>query len=162
MIGIEGPHDIEIGGEQRQRRIGKPRLQDPRYAGEPLAAAPRFLAFEIVEAGAGMGVDDTERSRLLLKMEQDAHQHDVLDDIGKAAGMKGVTVVHARGLRHRAMKATVIPGWCAGTKSQMRNCASGILEVLGCAIAHDSSMLSHRPGMTLFACQPPRTGGMST
>src|SRR5580704_2204770 len=30
----------------------------------------------------------------------------------------------------------------------MRNCASGNLEILRCAIAHRSSMLAHRPGMT--------------
>src|SRR5258708_29813978 len=41
-----------------------------------------------------MGVDDAERSRLVLQIGEHAHQHDVLDDIGKAAGMKGVTVVH--------------------------------------------------------------------
>ena len=42
-----------------------------------------------------MGVDDAEGGRLLLQVKQDAHQHDVLDDVGKAAGVKGVTVVHA-------------------------------------------------------------------
>jgi hypothetical protein len=30
----------------------------------------------------------------------------VLDDIGKAAGMEGVTVVHGHELRHRAPKVT--------------------------------------------------------
>ena len=33
----------------------------------------------------------------------------------------------------------VIPGWCASTRPQMRNCASGNLEILRCAIAHRSS-----------------------
>jgi len=27
-------------------------------------------------------------------VKQDAHQHDVLDDVGKVAGMKGVAVIH--------------------------------------------------------------------
>src|SRR3954454_10737247 len=35
----------------------------------------------------------------------------------------------------------VIPGWCVSTRPQMRNCASGNLEILRCAIAHHSSML---------------------
>ena len=75
---------------------------------EPFAAAARFVAFEIVEAGAGMGVDDAEGGRLLLQIGQDAHQHDVLDDIGEAAGVKGVTIVHARGLRHRDGEVTSV------------------------------------------------------
>ncbi|WLA47105.1 hypothetical protein QIH80_36260 [Bradyrhizobium elkanii] len=41
-----------------------------------------------------MGVDDAERRLLVLQIGEHAHQHDVLDDVGKAAGMKGVTVVH--------------------------------------------------------------------
>src|SRR6202030_1628675 len=36
----------------------------------------------------------------------------------------------------------VIPGWCASTRPQMRNCASGNLEIPG-------SMFTHRPGMTV-------------
>src|SRR5260221_8189178 len=39
-------------------------------------------------------------------------------------------------------------GMVQRTRPQMRNCASGNLEILRCAIAHHSSMLSHRPGMT--------------
>src|SRR5258705_12483599 len=40
----------------------------------------------------------------------------------------------------------------------MRNCASGNLEILRCAIAHRSSSLSRRPGMTkrLFRRTRPR------
>src|SRR5205823_10964536 len=41
-----------------------------------------------------MGVDDAERGRFVLQIGENAHQHDVLDDVGKAAGMKGMTVVH--------------------------------------------------------------------
>ena len=41
-----------------------------------------------------MGIDDAKCSWFFLQIEQDAHQDDVLDDVGKAAGMEGVTVVH--------------------------------------------------------------------
>ena len=47
-----------------------------------------------------MGIDDPKGSRLFLQIGQHPHQHDVLDDIGKAAGVKGVSVVHGEGLRH--------------------------------------------------------------
>jgi hypothetical protein len=43
-----------------------------------------------------MGVDDAKRGLLFLQIGQHARQHDVLDDIGKAAGMKGVSVVHGK------------------------------------------------------------------
>ena len=72
----------------------KSRLHQPGDAGQPFAAAARFIAGEIVDPGAGMGVDDAERRRLFLQIGQNAHQHDVLDDVGKAAGVKGVTVIH--------------------------------------------------------------------
>src|ERR1700744_4277855 len=39
----------------------------------------------------------------------------------------------------------VIPGWCESTRPQMRNCASGNLEILRCALAHRSSMLRIAP-----------------
>jgi hypothetical protein len=85
---VEGPDDIEIGGHQRQRVFRKPRLQHPCNAGQPFAAAARLFAGEIVAPGAGMGVDDAKRGLLFLQIGQHAHQHDVLDDIGKAAGVK--------------------------------------------------------------------------
>jgi hypothetical protein len=46
----------------------KPRLHQPRDAGQPLAAAARFVAGEIVEPGAGMGVDDAKGGRLVLQI----------------------------------------------------------------------------------------------
>jgi hypothetical protein len=45
-----------------------------------------------------MGVDDAKLGLLVLQLGENTHQHDVFDDIGKAAGMKGVTVVHGRGV----------------------------------------------------------------
>src|SRR5207253_6733787 len=97
---------------QRQHALRKPPLHDARNAGAPLAAAARLIAGQIVAAGAGMAVDDAKRRRLVLQMREDAHQHDMLDDVGKAAGMKGVTVVHARSstLRETASKAAPCPG----------------------------------------------------
>ena len=97
---IEGPDDVEIGLDQRQRGFRKSRLHHPRDAGQPFAAAARFVAGEIVDAGAGMGVDDAKGGRLFLQIDQDAHQHDVLDDVGEAAGVKGVTVVHGERVTH--------------------------------------------------------------
>jgi hypothetical protein len=56
-----------------------------------------------------------------MQIGENTHQHDVLDDVGEAAGMEGVTVVHAVGLRHHALD--VIPG---RAKARARN-----LEVPG-------------------------------
>src|SRR6266404_2489737 len=92
---VEGPDDVEIGRDQRQSDFRKSRLHHPGDAGEPFAAAERFIAGEIVDPRAGMGVDDAKRSLLVLQIGENAHQHDVLDDVGKAAGVEGVTVVHA-------------------------------------------------------------------
>ncbi len=49
---------------------------------------------EIVEAGAGMGVDHAERRGLFAQVQQHAAEHGVLDDVGEVAGVIGVTVVH--------------------------------------------------------------------
>jgi hypothetical protein len=53
-----------------------------------------------------MGIDDAEGGLLLMQIGENTHQHDVLDDVGKATGVEGVTVVHGRGLRRLAAKAT--------------------------------------------------------
>jgi len=54
-----------------------------------------------------MGVDDAEGRRLGAQMEQDAHQHRVLEHVGEAAGVEGVAIVHARDLITRAVGAEV-------------------------------------------------------
>ena len=41
-----------------------------------------------------MGVDDAEGGVLQLQPLDEQGEHRVLDDIGEAAGVKGVTVVH--------------------------------------------------------------------
>ena len=61
----------------------------------PFAAAARFGAGEIVDTGAGMGVDDAESRRLGAQVHENAHQHGVLDDIREIAGVEGVAIVHA-------------------------------------------------------------------
>jgi hypothetical protein len=95
VSGIIGADGVEIGFYERQRSFRESRLQNPRDPGEPLAAAARLVACEIVEAGTCMGVDHAEGGGLLLQMKQDAREHDVLDDIGEVAGVKGMAVVHA-------------------------------------------------------------------
>ncbi len=57
---------------------------------------PASDAAEVVEARAGMGVDDAERSRLVVQMREHASKHGVLHDVGKVAGVIGVAVVHRR------------------------------------------------------------------
>ena len=49
----------------------------------------------IVKPGAGVGIDNPERRFLLREIREDAHQHDVLENIGEIAGMERVAVVHA-------------------------------------------------------------------
>ena len=41
-----------------------------------------------------MGIDHAERGVLLAQMRDDAREQRVLDDIGKVAGMEGVSVIH--------------------------------------------------------------------
>ncbi len=62
----------------------------------PFAAARGFRAGEVVEAGAGMGVDDAESGRLAAQVMQNAAEHGVLEHVGEAAGMEGVAIVHGR------------------------------------------------------------------
>jgi hypothetical protein len=99
-----------------------------------------------------MRVDDAEGRRFLLQIEENPHQHDVLDDIGEAAGMEGVTVVHRRGLRHRAVKVTL-------HRSQNGLCWD--TSFLGDASAsnqesRDSGFaLIARPGMTVLEISRP-------
>jgi hypothetical protein len=48
----------------------------------------------------------------------------------------------------------VIPGQPVRAEPQMRNCASGNLEIRGRAIAHGRSMLSHRPATAAGQAKP--------
>ncbi len=93
--------------KERRGLLRETRLHDACNPGQPFAAAPGFIAREIVAAGAGMAVDDAKRGRLVVQVGENAHQHDMLDDVGKAAGVKGVTVVHGESstLREAVSKA---------------------------------------------------------
>jgi hypothetical protein len=42
-----------------------------------------------------MGLDGAERRWLRAKMQQDARQNNMLEDIGEIAGMELVTVIHS-------------------------------------------------------------------
>jgi len=75
---------------------GHRRTDEPADSVTPFAAALRLNSGEIVASGTGVGVDDAERRRLLAQVREDAHQHRVLDHIGEVAGMKDVTIIHAR------------------------------------------------------------------
>jgi hypothetical protein len=61
-----------------------------------LRAAARVRTAQIVQPGARVGVDHAEGRGLLAQMDENARQHRMLDHIGRAAGVKRVTVVHPR------------------------------------------------------------------
>src|ERR1700737_4554753 len=89
-----------------------------------------------------MGVDDAKRRRLVLQIGENAHQHDVLDDVGKAAGMKGVTVVHGKVVT-TSLRAERSNPW----RPRTARCIASSLALLA---------------MTAETPYPPRIGGIST
>src|SRR4030095_1288638 len=82
--------------------VREARLHHPRNPALPFAAALGLLAGEIVAARARMGVDDAKGGRLLLQIKQDAHEHDVLEDVGETAGVEGMAVVHGESASTKA------------------------------------------------------------
>ena len=60
----------------------------------PFARPRRFAGGQVVEPGAGMGVDDAEGGVLRLQPLDQERQDGVLDHVGEAAGVEGVAVVH--------------------------------------------------------------------
>jgi hypothetical protein len=72
---------------------------EPADAIAPFAGAAGSLACQIVDADAGMAVEDAERRRLGLEALNHPGEHDVLQDVGMISGVKGVAVVHAAILR---------------------------------------------------------------
>jgi hypothetical protein len=60
----------------------------------PFGTAGRFRAAQVIEAGAGVGIDDPESRRLVAQMHQDAGEHRMLDDVGGTTGVKGVAIIH--------------------------------------------------------------------
>ena len=91
---IEGCDRVEIGREQRAQRRVELALHQKLDAVAPFQSLAGLHAAEIVEARAGMGVDDAERRRLVAQMCQHAAQRGVLHDVGEVAGVIGVSVVH--------------------------------------------------------------------
>jgi hypothetical protein len=56
------------------------------------------------------------------------------NDILRAFARKAATEMERRHCEERKRRSNpfvVIPGWCASTRPQMRNCASGNLEIPG-------------------------------
>ena len=94
---IERGDGVEVGREQRARRLGEGLRLIAKQAADavaPLAGLAGFRPGKIVNPGAGVGVDDAERRRFLAQMEQHAAQHGMLNDVGEIAGVIGVSVVH--------------------------------------------------------------------
>ena len=88
------PGSVEIRTKQR-RDFGCEGLAcKPADAAEPLAGPCCLLGRQIVQADAGMRVDDPERRVLALQIFDDTRQRDVLDDVGKISRVIGMPVVH--------------------------------------------------------------------
>ncbi len=92
--GIEPPHDAEVRRQHFRGSRRKPRLHHAADPLAPFAGFLRRLGAEIVDADAGMRVDDAERRRLQLQVLDDERQHGVLDDVREISGVVGVAVVH--------------------------------------------------------------------
>src|SRR4030081_4161052 len=106
-----------------------------------------------------MGVDDAKRRRFVMQIGENTHQHDVLDDVGKAAGMKGVTVVHAGGVttsggesnpRHSGAMRSIEPGISRFPDVQ--------LHIRGLVLAHHPGMTSSLSRLVSAASPPGRAG----
>ena len=68
---------------------------------EPFAPACSFIAGEIIEASAGVGVDHTECCRLPTQVVQDATKNGMLEHIGEIASVEFVLIIHDRNLPKR-------------------------------------------------------------
>ena len=76
---VERADHVEIGRQQRGHRRRQRRGREPLDAVVPFAAAARLRTGQVVEAGAGMGVDHAERRRLVAQIMQNAAEHRVLE-----------------------------------------------------------------------------------
>src|SRR5205085_4163985 len=63
-------------------------------AAAPFTGANRFRPLQRIDTGARMRIDDPECARLQQEVHDDAGEDDVLEDVGKVAGMEGVAIVH--------------------------------------------------------------------
>lgn len=69
---------------------------DERDAGFELAPVLRHPAREVVNAGARVAIDDTQRRRLALERLNQENQHGVLEHVGMIACMVVVLVAQHR------------------------------------------------------------------
>src|SRR6185437_11398146 len=70
----------------------------------PFAAARGLAAAEVVNSSAGVRVDHAKRRWLAAQIVENPAEHDVLEDIGETAGVKGMTIVHRIEIRFTAVR----------------------------------------------------------
>jgi hypothetical protein len=88
-VRIEARDKLEIVRDRGRYLAPPPQSSHPF---RELAALGRPFAFERVEAGARMGVDDPERRVLEREVAQQAQQDEVLEHVGVVAGVEGMAV----------------------------------------------------------------------
>jgi hypothetical protein len=93
-VWIKRRHGVEIGCQQFVRRASSPRLPDALDPGAPFTAAAWLGVEQAITAGAGVGVDHSERGRLAAQMFENSRQHEVFMHVGEIAGMECVLIVH--------------------------------------------------------------------
>ncbi|GGD65505.1 hypothetical protein GCM10010990_13750 [Croceicoccus mobilis] len=71
-------------------RVGK----GPDHALRGLAGALGLICVKIVEAAAGMGVDQGQCARLLLQGPDKSDQQAMLHDVGAVSSVEGVAIIH--------------------------------------------------------------------
>ena len=81
-------------GDLRRQRCCRQVEEQPPDAGLVLAAALRLRLAQIVDAAAGVRVEEQEWGGLLLQVLDEHHEHDVLEHVREVAGVEGVAVVH--------------------------------------------------------------------
>jgi hypothetical protein len=85
----------------------------------PFAATLGFGAGQIVDAGTGMSIDDAKRRGLLAQVMQDSAQDGVLENVGEAAGMEGVTIIQCDTLnRVRLNGAAAFLAQCSARRAK--------------------------------------------
>jgi hypothetical protein len=75
----------------------------------PLAPTRGFIAREIIEASAGVGVDHTECCRLPTQVVQDATKDGMLEYIGEITSVEFVVIIHDRNLPTRWPSSAASP-----------------------------------------------------
>jgi len=148
-IRVVGINPGPVGNRPPRHSAEDPR-QTPVRRREPLQGVSKGFPLgrpaHAREIGDLMAFLASDRSRLHLGRDlyrRRRHQ--------RGLGVVRSTAVIARSASDEA-SCFVIPGWCVGTRPQMRSCASGNLEIPG-------SMLRIVPGMTGKFKPPTRNNG---